>query len=191
MEVFARIIIWAWVVFLIGWIISGFSTKRAVQQQSVSSRLVQSLLLLAGSLMLINYHGMFEQGWLASWLVPRSGISAATGVVMTLFGLLFSVWARFILGRNWSGVVTIKHDHELIVRGPYRVVRHPIYTGLLIAFLGTALAIGMVYAFIAVALFALCFWLKLQTEEQFMLKEFGAQYADYRRHTRALIPFIL
>ncbi|GGH10311.1 methyltransferase family protein [Silvibacterium dinghuense] len=191
MEMLGRTITWMWVVFLLGWLFSAFTTKRSVQQQSGGSRLVQSLIMLLGVALLMNYRHFLGHGWLAAPLVPNSLASVGTGAALTFGGLAFCVWARLILGRNWSGVVTIKQDHELIVRGPYRIVRHPIYTGLLIAFLGTATAIGFAYSFAGVLVIAISFWLKLKVEEQFMLQQFGAQYTDYRRHTRALIPFVL
>ena len=100
-------------------------------------------------------------------------------------------WARFILGKNWSATVTIKQDHQLIVRGPYQIVRHPIYTGLLAGLFGTALIYGLMRCFVGVVVVGLGLWLKAQTEEQFMLQRFGAQYALYRQQVRALIPFVL
>jgi len=95
------------------------------------------------------------------------------------------------LGRNWSGLVTIKQDHELIQRGPYQLVRHPIYTGMLVGMLGTAFIYGIARCFVGVLAVGLAFWLTMQIEERFMLQQFGAQYADYRQHVRALIPFVL
>ena len=111
--------------------------------------------------------------------------------MLTVAGMLFSVWARLTLGRNWSGTVTIKQDHELIQRGPYRIVRHPIYTGMLLAMLGTAFIYGIARCFLGVPIVGLGFWLKVQIEEQFMVRQFGEQYVRYRQEVRALIPYIL
>jgi protein-S-isoprenylcysteine O-methyltransferase Ste14 len=102
-----------------------------------------------------------------------------------------AVWARVFLGANWSATVTIKQDHEIIRNGPYALVRHPIYSGFLLGMLGTAIAIGEVRGLIAWGLAFLGWWLKLQTEERFLLEQFGTQYLKYRKETKALIPFVL
>jgi protein-S-isoprenylcysteine O-methyltransferase Ste14 len=95
------------------------------------------------------------------------------------------------LGRNWSATVTVKQDHELIRTGPYAIVRHPIYTGVLFGFIGTALAVGQWRGVLAVVIVFVSFWRKLRIEERWMSETFGEQYRLYRAHTRALIPFLL
>ncbi len=95
------------------------------------------------------------------------------------------------LGRNWSRSVTIKQGHELITTGPYAVVRHPIYTGILSGFLGMAISISQVRGFIVVVLVFLVFWLKLRMEEEWMRSQFGETYATYARQTAALVPYVL
>ena len=108
-----------------------------------------------------------------------------------LFRSLFAIWARNVLGRNWSGIVTLKQDHELIRTGPYRYVRHPIYTGLLIAFAGSAIARGEWRGLLALAIAFVALWRKLKLEEQWMIETFGDAYRRYRDEVRALIPFVL
>lgn len=112
------------------------------------------------------------------------------GAAVTVGGLLFAVWARRYLGRNWSSSVTIKQDHELITTGPYSLVRHPIYTGILTGFLGTAIALSQVRGFIGFVLVLLILWPKLRIEEKWMRSQFGETYADYARHTAALVPYL-
>ena len=180
-----------WAGFGILWILAAFTTKRAVQVQSTGSRLLQAVVVFIGLMLIFNFDGWFVTGWLTTRLTPESAAVVLAGVVLTAAGLLFSVWARFVLGSNWSGTVTIKQNHELIQRGPYQIVRHPIYTGILMALLGTAFIYGITRCFVGIPIVALGFWLKLQIEEQFMLQQFGAQYADYRQQVRALIPFVL
>ena len=106
-------------------------------------------------------------------------------------GLLFAVWAREHLGRNWSRSVTIKEDHELITSGPYAVVRHPIYTGILTGFLGMAIAISQVRGFIVFVLVFLVFWIKLRMEDSGMRSQFGETHATYAHQTAALVPYLL
>src|SRR4051794_28656255 len=103
--------------------------------------------------------------------------------------LLF--WARAVLGRNWSGTITLKEDHELIVRGPYRLVRHPIYTGLLAMIVATMLQHGPIAGKIGFVLVGFSLWIKLSHEEEVMLKQFPDRHAAYRARVKRIIPFIL
>jgi protein-S-isoprenylcysteine O-methyltransferase Ste14 len=180
-----------WLVFTILWVAAAFTSKRTVRVQSGGSRLLQAGLVLIGVTLIFNLGNWLVSGWLAARVVPESTPVVFGGAILTVAGMLFSVWARLTLGRNWSGTVTIKQDHELIQRGPYRIVRHPIYTGMLLAMLGTAFIFGTARCFVGVPIVGLAFWLKVQIEEQFMVQQFGAQYANYRQQVRALIPFVL
>jgi protein-S-isoprenylcysteine O-methyltransferase Ste14 len=99
--------------------------------------------------------------------------------------------ARVHLGRNWSAVAAVKEGHELIISGPYRVARHPIYTGLLIAFVGVAVINGEWRAVLGVVVMVWAFWRKLRIEERLMLEQFGSEYQAYRQRVAALIPFVL
>ncbi len=121
---------------------------------------------------------------------PLTIWSAALGAALTFAGLAFSIWARFVIADNWSSDVQLKRDHELIVKGPYRWVRHPIYTGLLLAFLGSAWAVGEWRGMLAVAIVASSFWRKLKLEEAIMRRQFGEAYARYAARVPALIPFV-
>jgi protein-S-isoprenylcysteine O-methyltransferase Ste14 len=113
------------------------------------------------------------------------------GAALTAAGLLFTVWARVHLGTNWSGTVTLKRGHELITSGPYAFVRHPIYTGLLLAFLGSALARDEWRGVLALALVALALWRKLRNEERWMREQFGDAYSAYSKRVAALVPRVL
>ena len=106
-------------------------------------------------------------------------------------GLLFTIWARLYLGRNWSGVVTLKKDHELVRGGPYRFVRHPIYSGLLLAIAGSAVVRGEWRGVLALIIAFVALWRKLRLEERWLGEAFGEQYAAYRAEVAALIPFVL
>jgi len=180
-----------WAAFGILWLLAAFTAKRSVQFQQSGSRLLQTLLVFIGVALIFNIGRWLVRGWLTVRLTPETTPVVLAGAVLTVAGLLFAIWARLILGGNWSSTVTIKQDHELILRGPYQVVRHPIYTGILVAMLGTAFVYGITRCFVGIPFVALGYWLKLQIEEQFMLQQFGTRYADYRQHVRALIPFVL
>ena len=102
----------------------------------------------------------------------------------------FSCSRQFYNTSNWSSLVTVKQDHELILRGPYAVVRHPIYSGFLLALTGTAIAVGEILAFIGLGLAFIGFLLKSAAEEKFMREEFSTEYARYSQRVRRLIPFV-
>jgi protein-S-isoprenylcysteine O-methyltransferase Ste14 len=110
---------------------------------------------------------------------------------VVLAGAAFTVWARITLGRNWSAEVTFKQDHQLIESGPYALARHPIYTGLIVMALGTAIDYGRAFGF--AVLIALCgsLWWKARQEERIMSRHFPDAYAEYSKHVRAIIPFVL
>jgi protein-S-isoprenylcysteine O-methyltransferase Ste14 len=129
--------------------------------------------------------------WLMIALVPGGWTRYWIAVLLLVFGVAFSIWARLALGKNWSGVVEVKVDHELVNHGPYRWVRHPIYTGMLIALLGTGLAAGEVRGLLAFLIAFTSLWIKSRVEERWMLREFGDLYATYRRTSWALLPYLL
>jgi len=122
-----------------------------------------------------------------TWISPIWALEVLGAAIM-LAGIGLTLWARVHLGANWSGTVTVKVNHGLIRTGPYARVRHPIYTGILLAAVGTALLQRQISGLLGVALVFAGFWVKLKREEQFMTETFGAQYESYSRHTGALLP---
>ena len=181
---------YAWLAFIVLWFLAGIASKRSVRTQTSSSRLFQVVLIFIGA-MIFNLNRWFVSGWPTLRIIPRETPFILGGAIITIAGMLFCVWARAILGTNWSARVTIKANHELVRQGPYQIVRHPIYTGLLIGLLGTAFVYGFAGCFVGVLVIGFAFWLKSQTEEQFMVQQFGDQYLQYRQQVRALIPYIL
>ncbi len=123
--------------------------------------------------------------------LPRGTWCFWIGAAVTAGGLLFAVWARRHLGRNWSQAVTVKEDHALITTGPYAIVRHPIYTGLLLGLLGSAVARAEWRGLVAVALVLGVLWPKLKLEENWMRAQFGESYDAYARRVSALMPHVL
>jgi len=125
-------------------------------------------------------------------ILPGTAAIGLAGLALTVAGVLFAITARVYLGTNWSGRPSIKEGHELILKGPYRLVRHPIYTGLLLAATGTAVAFGLVRCLLALPVVLLGLWWKIRAEEQMLTETMSKQYSDYRRLVRsAIIPFIL
>jgi protein-S-isoprenylcysteine O-methyltransferase Ste14 len=177
----------AWLAWLVIWIVLSLRVKAVVRRESRASRAAHLLpLLLAGALLL--WRAPWQGSWLMAPLWPRLPWMLWAGAGLVLAGLGFAVAARLVLAGNWSGTVTLKQDHELIRRGPYRLVRHPIYTGLLTAMLGNAIAIDEVRGLVAFAILTASFVRKLRTEEAFMARAFGKAYADYSKDVARLIP---
>jgi protein-S-isoprenylcysteine O-methyltransferase Ste14 len=184
----ARLLGFAWVGFVLYWVVSAFFASRAAKRQSPASR---ALTLLFGAIpFFLLFTGDHLWGPLTRRFVPDTRAVAVAGVALTYAGLGLAVWARVIIGRNWSAAVTIKHGHRLVSTGPYSVVRHPIYSGLLVGLLGTALDLGETRGLVAVALAFVIWLVKSRTEERFMIERFGEEYENYRRRTHALVPFI-
>jgi protein-S-isoprenylcysteine O-methyltransferase Ste14 len=178
-----------WIAWLAVWAIAARSAKLAERQESAGSRMSYlALLIVAGVLLGAPFT---SAGWLGARFFPTGWAPFAIGAAVLALGLGFAVWARVHLGGNWSSGVEIKRGHALIVGGPYRLARHPIYTGLLAAFLGTALARGEWHGLLAVPIAAAALWRKAQLEERWLCETFGADYAAYQAKVAALIPFVL
>lgn len=122
--------------------------------------------------------------------VPYGPAAAYTGLALTTVGLGFALWARFTIGQNWGRLITVQEGHKVVRTGPYAIVRHPIYSGFMLATLGTAIAHGEVAGLIATALVVICWGYKSRLEERFMIEQFGAEYEQYRREVKGLIPGI-
>ncbi len=178
---------YCWIAWVAYWVIMAFTTKRTVERGGfIGYRLVVIVLVIglvaAGRLAHVSSDSQLWHSSLALGVVTD-------GIVLA--GAAFTVWARITLGRNWSAEVTFKQDHELIESGPYALARHPIYTGIIVMALGTAINSGRAIGF---GLFiALCggLWWKARQEELMMSRHFPAAYAEYRAHVRAIIPFVL
>jgi protein-S-isoprenylcysteine O-methyltransferase Ste14 len=178
-----------WIAFLLYWQIKAVNTKTTQRLEPAASRILRVFIFLIAIALL--WTTRIPLPWLYLQLWPNGLWPFWLGAAVTIAGLLFAVWAREHLGSNWSRSVTIKQGHELITTGPYAVVRHPIYTGILTGFLGMAIAISQVRGFIVFVLIFLALWLKLRMEEQWMRSQFGETYATYARQTAALVPYVL
>ena len=165
------------------------NVKASARREPLGSRLLHVVPLAVAALLL--WFQNVPLPWLDARFIPWATWEFWVGAALAAAGLLFTVWARRHLGRNWSGIVTVKQDHELVVSGPYAYARHPIYTGLLLAFVGSALALGEWRGVLAVLIVFLALWRKLRLEERWMLDQFGEQYRAYRGKVAALVPFVL
>ncbi|MGH9514856.1 MAG: methyltransferase family protein [Terriglobales bacterium] len=180
-----RICSYLWTVFIVVWLVAWFKTKRTQERMDFGSRLFYSIPVFIGCYFLF---GDRFSGWLQQRVIPNNFWIESLAILLTAAGIGFAIWARFYLGDNWSSAVSIKIDHELIRTGPYAWVRHPIYSGILLGMIGTALARREPRGLFAVVLLWIGFWIKSRMEEGYMHKTFGEQYEVYSRSTGALIP---
>jgi protein-S-isoprenylcysteine O-methyltransferase len=175
-----------WAIIIAYWLINWGGNKKNVQRAAPGRRggFLIGLIILA--IVLHRTHG-----WLQTQITPDTDAVQIAGVACCAAGVALAIWARWILGANWSASPTIKEGHELITAGPYRFVRHPIYTGLLLALFGSqVLAAGRACDLIIYAVIAVGLHFKSKVEEGFMMQTFPDAYSEYRHHTKAIIPFI-
>ena len=175
-----------WLLWLAYWFVAGRNVKATQRHESLTSRAAHIVPLIVGVILLWSEE--LRLGFLSDHIFSSSEPLYLAGVVLVALGLAFSAWARFHLGRNWSGTVTVKQGHELVRDGPYRYVRHPIYTGLLLAFVGCALARDEWRGLLGVAIIYAGFWRKLKLEERWMTEQFGDAYRRYLAEVPALLP---
>ena len=178
-----------WIVFYANWLISAWKTRSPVKRtQSRLSFLMYGVIWIAIALVFVSW---VSPDLFATRLVPAGPAFTAAGLLVTIAGLVFAIWARVHLGKNWSTRPAIRTGHTLTRTGPYRYVRHPIYSGILLALLGTAIGIGYLVVFFCVLILLVGFITKFRMEERFLEEEFGEEYARYRQEVRALIPYVL
>ena len=175
-----------WLALLAYWLKGAWRVKRAKQVESRSSHLLRIALTIFTFTFLFN--SWTRAGWLGKRFVPPSGAVAIAGAVVTALGVGLAAWARHSLGKNWSAAVTIKECHELIGTGPYARIRHPIYSGVILGLLGTALAIGEWRALIAVAVLFVSYFIKARKEEALLAREFGPAFEDHHSRTGVFLP---
>ncbi len=177
-----------WIGWIVSWIAASFWSARTEKRAAAWGEWASRALLLIGALLLLHStQQMLREPRL--WHVGYDGGYALAGV--TFAGILLAWWARIHIGRLWSGAITRKEGHHIVETGPYALVRHPIYTGLIAAIFATAAAQATVTGLIGAALVASGLWLKARVEESFLTAELGADaYAAYRRRVPMLVPFL-
>ena len=175
-----------WVCIVVLWLFSALSVKRTKERQPLLGRLIYIGLMVVAAVLL---NGALPKTYLTRVLIPQTLGTGILADAIVLAGFVIAVWARVVLGGNWSSLVTVKENHELIERGPYRLVRHPIYSGLLLMILGTAVLAGQTGGFVALLICFFGFWLKLR-QEQALLTRHLPGYSAYMARTKALVPFV-
>ncbi len=173
-----------WLAVIIYWVIAA-----AVDSQTSIRSELNPLLKLFGSAFLI-YLPLVTDGWFATTFFHPNFWTGLVGTILCVLGGVLSIWARYCLGRNWSGKVMVQREHRLIESGPYRLIRHPIYTGVLLMMLGASLVVGYVFSFAWLALSSFGLVRKSEQEEELMASQFPETYSNYRQNTKRLLPFI-
>lgn len=172
-----------WIGFSIYWSVAARQSAEAKSAESAQSRRTHLILTNLGELLLFlpvpGLQGLFRPA--AMWWI-------VAGLLMLFLSIALAVWARRHLGKNWSGRIDIKKEHELVRSGPYRLLRHPIYTAVFGMCVGTALVNGKLHALLGIAIVVIAYWRKVRMEEANMRDAFGAQYDEYRSATLGAIP---
>ena len=171
-----------WVIFSLYWEIAAKNAAKAISSESRISRGIH--LVLTNLALLLE---IVQFSWAGKYL-PVSYFTIVGGLAVTVAGLSIAIWARRVLGRNWSGEITIKVEHELIRAGPYKRLRHPIYTGILTMYAGTAVVTGTWLALVGLAVAVFAYWRKIRLEEVNLRIAFGSEYDAYCRESWALVP---
>jgi protein-S-isoprenylcysteine O-methyltransferase Ste14 len=179
------LILACWVLLILYWNISARSSKPAAERQSWASRFARLPVWLGYILLVAAWVHPFGMV-----VIPHTVIAEYLGVAICAIGLFAVIWSRKTLGDDWSRDVELKQGHELVERGPYRFVRHPIYTSHLLMGLGTAIASGLLVAFVGLLLFFIGFWIKLKQKESLLLSHFPEEYPAYKARVKALVPFV-
>ncbi len=173
-----------WTVLCLYWMLSALRTKPVKSRESLGQRLGYVLPLALGVTLLFNPRAHYS--WLGRRFAPDT--IAVAGIVLTAAGVALAMWARLVLGENCSAAVSIRKNQELIRMGPYCIMRHPIYTGMLLGLLGTAVVVGEVRSLLALVILGLGSYLKARKEEVFRLREFGAGFEAHAKHTGMFLP---
>jgi len=173
-----------WEVLMVVWVVLWFGMKRAKKLETPWEMAQHALPVVLGFWLL------FGSGWKALGMKfpPETPGVLWAGLTLTALGVGTSIWARLSLGANWSGVVTLKKGHELVRKGLYRWIRHPIYTGILIGVIGTAMVRGHMRGWLGFAIVWLSFYVKARREESFLRQEFGDGFEEHARQTGMFLP---
>ena len=177
-----------WMAFVAYWLISALNTKPTEKREAFAARYGIMLLEVIGFVLLFRHSA--DISFLGQRVIPRSFAVGITAVALTWAGIALAIWARWHLGQYWSGRITIKEDHKLIRTGPYARLRHPIYSGLDLAAIGSALAIGRWRCVVGVCVIIAGFWIKAKREEAMLGRQFGSDFEEHRRQTGFLLPHL-
>ena len=199
---YETIILGSWLALMFVWVVASFGVKRDIRSGDIPGEVLvyrYFILRIIGVALVVFVLARFATG---TDHFSRSGaeifdngiftpplVLGWVAAILVALGVLFAIWARIHLGRNWSSTPSVKENHELVTSGPYHFVRHPIYTGVLLAAFGTALS-GTVFGIVLFLIAPIMFSLRINKEEKIMLELFPNEYPPYQARTKRLIPFV-
>jgi protein-S-isoprenylcysteine O-methyltransferase Ste14 len=183
-----QLILWLWLAVFVLWGITARMTKRTTDSRSEG--LSQAAVWVVWIAWVLLLSRSFGNVYLSRPFVPLTPTTQDVGLLLTIAGLGFAIWARFHIGRNWSPLIELKEEHQLVRTGPYAWVRHPIYSGFMLATLGTAIAFRAVGGFLSFLLVVVAWGYKARLEETALRERFGGGYEAYRKTVKSLVPFI-
>jgi len=177
-----------WLLFCIVWLIGSVGAKRTASRRAwwVQAPLRMAIVVILLALLASRWRGELLRSGAALLMSPTAGLA---GLILCILGIGYAIWARIVIGRNWGMPMSLKEDPQLVTSGPYARVRHPIYSGVLLAMLGSGFAISL-WWFMFFVVNAAQFVYAARKEEQHMLQVFPDSYPGYMRRTRMLIPFV-
>ena len=185
--VYADITLVCWIVFYLYWAKSSSNQKETAQKSGIKD-IAPYRIFWTLSFVFLAIPGLFN---LASVFLPiHSAVFGVISDLVSLLGLVICILARRELAGNWAMQLDLKKDHQIIKTGPYSLMRHPIYTGFLLLFLGSALALGRVGGFVGLALLLIGTFMRIKNEETLLTKTFGKEYGEYKKHVKSLIPYV-
>jgi protein-S-isoprenylcysteine O-methyltransferase Ste14 len=176
-----------WLILIVYWVISAFRVRKNKKTEPMASRLAISLVVI-GALELL-FRSRFSSATLQDSFMPYMPAVRYLGILLLWGGVAFAIWARYHIGEYWSARVAVKEDHRVIDLGPYAHIRHPIYSGILLGLIGTALAVGNWRAVVAFLVILVVLILKARAEEKLLTEQLGNAYVEYKKRTGMLIPF--
>lgn len=188
MSTYTAIAYGSWLVLGLVWLPGYFTSKKTVARPERGKQLGAVLFIWAGFALVFNHDGFGS--FLAIRLAPQTGLPAQMGLALDLVGVLFAIWARLTIGRNWSHIMALKEKHELVQTGPYGIVRHPIYAGMLLAVLGVAMTTSSLASYLGFICMLIGLLVRVQSEDRLMAKQFAEAHSAYRQRTKKLVPFI-
>lgn len=188
MAVYNLLIAVCWLVFIVYWAVMAVGAKRSVGSYAWRKQMVLRIVIVLIALMALRFPGVI-QAVRVIHSYTAGPLMGSIGAILCAAGIAFAIWARAVLGRNWGMPMSRKQDPELVTSGPYAYVRHPIYTGLIFAMLGSALGSNVVW-FLPLPIIGAYFVYSARQEEKLMLQQFPEQYGAYMQRTKMLLPFL-